>query len=780
MKYLLFTLISFYCTHGWGFDTKKDDFYLIDSMKLKNLNEKDQHLLDSCLTIFHNSQNPIDQSHSLGILFEKLYNSVGKDYLKVRFDFLKTKVEQEQKDSTWYILMESLVYSSNRLGWLYEMQNDLDNALNSYEYSLKISRLSDYEFGKHRASIALSWLYSDKHQYTKAVQIAFESLRSAKRLNDNWCIAQAYIAIADAHGELYQLDKSMKYYLMAIDIYKIGNMPKEIPIVNFGIGKLYYKAKVYDKGIHYLSSCLREFQVLPGKLRVGKSQELIAKCYYECGELDSALTYMYQASEIFEAQSYWLRLGKSYNSIGETLLKQGHNASALSYFYKSLQLSRKENLRDIQSETEYLLGTYYLNNNILKASEFSTSSLDLAIELKDPKLIERSAFLAYQVSMKKEKYQEALEYYTLFIKNEKKVCNDATEKQMIIDHSVYELNIQKRKSERLAEHNSIINENQKLLLKEYQLIKEKRKTQNQLIITAILTIVLFSFLTFYLKKKLNFIRKQKTTIEYQNSELSNKNQQILNSIHYAKRLQMAMLPSDKFIKEVFLESFILYQPKDIVSGDFYWMEISDKKIYISVADCTGHGVPGAMLSVVCSKLLTKSLKEVKVTRPSKILDQVVNLLSDQFSQSDERVQDGMDLGICCFDFEKMTLEYAGANNPLYYIRNGGLEIIQPDKQPIGEYPNRKLYTNSILDLKIGDCIYMFTDGYADQFGGEKNKKFKATQLKKILLDNWRKPMNEQGGILKAAINQWKGNLEQIDDICIIGIRVPSKKQLSST
>jgi serine phosphatase RsbU (regulator of sigma subunit) len=200
-------------------------------------------------------------------------------------------------------------------------------------------------------------------------------------------------------------------------------------------------------------------------------------------------------------------------------------------------------------------------------------------------------------------------------------------------------------------------------------------------------------------------------------------------------------------------------------------------VYFAAADCTGHGVPGAMVSVVCSNALSKALLEEGIIETGKILDRTRELVIEKFSKSEENVKDGMDISLCCLDMANMNLQWSGANNPLWFVRKGVdgamVELVEtkPDKQPIGNYADPKPFTTHQIDLREGDSIYIFTDGYQDQFGGEKKKKFKASQMKEILLRNQHLSMDEQKEMLNMEFEKWRGSLEQIDDVCVIGVKI---------
>ncbi|MDB4533558.1 serine/threonine-protein phosphatase, partial [Vicingaceae bacterium] len=214
---------------------------------------------------------------------------------------------------------------------------------------------------------------------------------------------------------------------------------------------------------------------------------------------------------------------------------------------------------------------------------------------------------------------------------------------------------------------------------------------------------------------------------------------------------------------------ILYKPKDVVAGDFYWMEHKDGKVLFAAADCTGHGVPGAMVSVVCNNALNRSVREYDLTNPGQILDKTREIIIQEFEKSEENVKDGMDIALC--SIEGLTLEYAGAYNSLWIIRDGLILETKANRQPVGEFYKKTPFTMHKVDLIAEDTIYIFSDGYVDQFGGEKGKKFKTKAFKELLLSIQNEDIKYQESILNKAFETWKGNLDQIDDVCVIGIRV---------
>ncbi len=271
------------------------------------------------------------------------------------------------------------------------------------------------------------------------------------------------------------------------------------------------------------------------------------------------------------------------------------------------------------------------------------------------------------------------------------------------------------------------------------------------------------------------VKSRTSEVVLQKDIIERKNKDITDSITYAKRIQQAILPTEQVVKKLFPKSFVLYKPKDIVSGDFYWMEQVGSQNFVAAVDCTGHGVPGAFMSIVGYNLLNQAVNERGIYEPAKILDEMNNGLSKQLRQQGDSmtVRDGMDLSLCSFDIKTNVLQYAGANNSLWLVRNNELHIVKADKCPIGTYVGETLksFTNHSIQLQEGDLIYLFTDGYADQFGGKDGKKFKYKQLQQVILEMNDKQMDVQLQVLENTINNWRGDLEQVDDILIVGIKV---------
>lgn len=304
------------------------------------------------------------------------------------------------------------------------------------------------------------------------------------------------------------------------------------------------------------------------------------------------------------------------------------------------------------------------------------------------------------------------------------------------------------------------------------------------VISAILIVLIVWFLlriqNRMLKKTRKLLKEKEQALELvdqQRSELEIKDKNLTDSLIYAQRIQEALLPSETYFRQYFSESFILFKPKDIVSGDFFWVEEKGDKIFVVAADCTGHGVPGALMSMIGHEIIEKAINEDGIEVPSQVLAVLNKGLEKTFSREKNIgniIRDGMDVGLCVIEKKRKKLRYAGAFFPLYLIRNKSLTEIKGEKIIIGMNPEGKPYTDKEFDLQEDDVIYMFSDGFVDQFGGEDNKKFMYRRFRYLLLNIHLFPFSDQKAILDENMKNWMGRNVQVDDIMVLGFRPLSK------
>ena len=344
--------------------------------------------------------------------------------------------------------------------------------------------------------------------------------------------------------------------------------------------------------------------------------------------------------------------------------------------------------------------------------------------------------------------------------------------------------IQKKHQEELQAKNLEIEIGRKL-------ISQQKKNQNLLfvIIGLFILIIVYAIRESHLKRKANkMLVNQKELIEREKALSERKTQNFTESLNYAQRMQRTILMSSNSLHNLFPESLTILIPNDIVSGDFYWFQEKNDRVLFALADCTGHGVPGAMMSIIGAYSLNRVVNEKSISSPGEVLNQINKIFEEHMKQRDtSEIFDGMDIALCSFNPKSKELNFAGANLPLYICRDNMLPLptnsivakgkthtlynIKPTKQTIGSFHNTKNFTNHSVTLMEDDIIYLFSDGYADQFGGPEGRKFKSPQLHRLILNISQLPMIEQREILLNTFENWKGQLSQIDDVSFLGIKI---------
>lgn len=349
---------------------------------------------------------------------------------------------------------------------------------------------------------------------------------------------------------------------------------------------------------------------------------------------------------------------------------------------------------------------------------------------------------------------------------------EALEEQTELNQKLYDLEKVSRIGS-LEKQLQLSNKERELANKNLELERGKVTTNWLIFIMIFVLVIAGSSLVLYFRTRAlkNEILLQKDSIEEKSLIIEDAYESITDSLAYSKRLQDAILPPLKSIQAVFPESFVLYMPKDLVAGDFYWMEEHGDLVFIAAADCTGHGVPGALVSVVCSNALNRCVNEMSLTDPGEILDAAREFVVLRFAKSEREVRDGMDISFCVLNKKTQEVQWAGAYNPLWIVRDDELIEYKGDKMPIGKGLKDNPFTTHKLEVKKGDQLYLFSDGFADQFGGKKGKKFMVGNFKKLLVSIRDKAMPEQQDVLIESFHKWKGDLEQVDDICVIGVRI---------
>lgn len=577
-------------------------------------------------------------------------------------------------------------------------------------------------------------------------------------------IAQGYNNLGYMYAEQGDVYSALQYYEKALPLRKQLNDQDGIATVLNNMGNSYKMLGDTAKSKQYFLEALRIRMKIKDIKGTATSLNNVATIESQAGHIDTAIKY-YRESLNYAIQA---------KNPGEQALVMDNLASCYgrkdqfdsAFYFVNKALATYRHLKDKEGIAYALgyMGKFFMRENKLdSAKKYYDSAMVKAKQLRYRSLIQDLAFNYSHLNLLKKDYKGAYDMFVLY-----KEMTDS---------------INTKKAEKEAIRTQLKNEYEKRELEQKELQKQEEITHNEetkrshIIIWSVTAgLVLLAIFMFILVKRFRIIQSQKKVIEYQKAIVDEKNKDITDSIHYASRIQRALLTTDEYIGNHLKEYFIFFKPRDIVSGDFYWAFSDSATFHIACCDCTGHGVPGAFMSLLNISMLNEAIIERKITQPNLVLDDVrTNIIKALNPKGlDTESKDGMDCSLCAFNFANNTIDIACANNPVWLIRQGkkDVEEIGPDKMPVGmHYGEQKPFALHSIKVNKGDCIYMFTDGYADQFGGEKGKKFKYRQLQQLIMDNSQLTMNEQKRILENALNEWQGNLEQVDDILIIGIRV---------
>lgn len=557
--------------------------------------------------------------------------------------------------------------------------------------------------------------------------------------------------------------------------------------VNYRIATHYFFIGENALSLDYMKESLALMPSYADLKKRANVEMALGTLYAENGFLEEGINHQIIALEIKRENQDWAAIPISLNNLSESYLKDGDTIKSLAMVDRSIFLA------DSLEQKASFAYANFLKGELLQYKKNYTASipyLETSIRWWEEK--DRTSDLPRA-------YARILISYKGLNEQEKTI--NTLEKYMALKDTLFNLkgieaskNIEaKYNTEKKELQLSKEREEKEWAEKENILIKKNEK-QNFFIFLIVSLFLILSIIYLYIRFKNQ--RRDKNTILDQKSLIEARSQEIEDSINYAKRLQSAIMPTVDAVKASFESAFVLYMPKDIVAGDFYWMDQVEETILIAAADCTGHGVPGAMVSVVCTNGLNSAVRQHDLIEPNKILDKTREIVVGQFAKSGENVKDGMDIALCAIKNGK--LKFAGANNPLWIIRKiehvstkdqqkkgnmigEGHVLLETkgDKQPIGFSDHQAPFKQTEIQLLDDDIVYLLTDGYADQFGGLNEgvtkvdgKKLKYSRLKKLLLTNCQRPFDQQYEILADTFDAWKGSLEQLDDVCIIGFTLP--------
>ena len=632
------------------------------------------------------------------------------------------------------------------------------------QFKLKAGEKRFYLFSKAKALNNLGSIYFDQGNYTKAIDCHSQSLKLRQEIKDRDGISASLNNLGNVYLNRGDYIRAIQYYTKSLKEFEESGNKKGAATALNNIGAIYKEQEEFDKALEFHRRSLKLRKEVKDEEGVANSLNNIAITYEEQAKYSKAIPIFKESIALSKAIDNFKGLSASLINIGICYKNLGDYELALKSYEQSIAIAEEYGYRDDLATSLSNIGGIYSDNKEYKlVIVYCTQALQIAQEMGlKPVMRDASAYL-YESYKANGNLKLALEMHELFVSVRDDLESEANQKELIRQEFryVYEKQIAEDSVENVA-----------------NLLVEQTKTKNQkqqsyflfggLALSLLFAGFLFNRFRITTRQK-KTIEKQKEQVDEAYESLEEKSSEILASIKYAKRIQTAILPSKKKIDRLLPDSFVLYKPKDIVAGDFYWIEEKEDTILFAAADCTGHGVPGAMVSVVCNNALNRAVREYHLTDPGLILDKTREIVVAEFEKSEEDVKDGMDIALCAL--HGTTLYYAGANNPLWIFRGEDFIEIKANKQPIGKFENYTAYTCHQVDLKTGDTIYIFSDGFADQFGGELGKKLRSGVFNNFLKEISKLPMTEQKERLNSFFEDWKGTREQLDDICVIGVRV---------
>jgi len=658
---------------------------------------------------------------------------------------------------------KGLAYGYIYYGIYYYNQANYDYALNYYTKSLKLlEELNDLK-GMGSAYLNIGSIYGSRGDYNKALAFMLKAAKLKEEAKDERGTSAAYNNIGNMYADQGKYPEALNYHMKSLRIKEHMNDKIGISMAYNNIGALFQSQGKMDVAIDYQFKSLRIKEELNDQLGVSVAYTNIASLYVDQKKYEEALKYNFTALKIKQQLKDKAGEALCYSSIGMTYTAQKKTKEALPYQLKALKL-----VEEIGDPKEIVQTCNMIGNTFKEAEEYEKALSYHERALNEAKKIDfkEGVINAYQLLAQNyaalNNFKKAFEYNNLFYQEKDSLLSKDVLKQVAEINTKY----QTEKKEKEIQ----------LLTKDQQLKDKTLREQKVVRIGLFVGLGLLGILSFTLYNRYRFKQKANSLLEKQKKEIEEQNTLITDSIDYAKTIQEAVFPSETKMKKFFPDSFVLYKPKAIVSGDFYLVEEKNNKIICTVADCTGHGIPGAFMSLLGFNMLENIIETKHHTTPSNILtelNQKMVATMSQDSASETTVKHGMDASIITIDRHAMQLQFAGAHNPLYQIRDNTLTEIKADKMSVGHFKDGEdiQFNNHVVPIEKGDVFYLFSDGFPDQIGGPKRKKFYYPPFKELLVSIHKMDMLDQKNFLDKTIISWRGERDQTDDILVVGIRI---------
>lgn len=609
--------------------------------------------------------------------------------------------------------------------------------------------------------------------------------------------ARALMHKGSATGRMGNDEGAMAFFRQALVVLKDPVGPKGLRgLVLRQIGNSHYHMAKYDSALANYQSALDVFKSMKDTLRMAGITNNIGNVYYFIDK-KQALVHYNEALRFYEKLGDTEGLAKQYGNVGLIYGHLNDTLKAAEYAQKSLDYYLKTTNRHGIATSHTNLASALVNiGRFAEARAHIGEALAIRESINDRKGMAVSTFILGTVQYKERKFADALANFnkakdlthTQKLRNYEVECKEYAARCLMAlgrfaeaDHlftsmaeerdSIYSVELKDKVAEMDARYRTLEKDAEILKLNsEAEIADLKLRKREIFLAAATLLAFLLSILMFMAYIAYRNKQRSNVLLEARNAEISRQQIEITDSIRYAKNLQQAVLASEGTLRRILPDPLLIYQPKDIVSGDFYWADEVEGRVYFAVVDCTGHGVPGAFVSMVGHNALNRVVRDLRLTQPAEILDRLSQIVTETLNREEGlTVKDGMDVALCSYDPSTMILEYAGAYSPMLLVRNGEQMLFKANRQPVGMTDVRTPFTNHRIMLQHNDRIFLYSDGLADQFGGPDGKKLGSRAFRQWLVQSANLPMRQQVEHVTALLNTWKGTFDQTDDITLLGI-----------
>jgi tetratricopeptide (TPR) repeat protein/serine phosphatase RsbU (regulator of sigma subunit) len=731
-------------------------------------------VMDSLKLVFKSARHDSTRCNTLNAMIEaESDDNIWPQYNEQLKTLCETNLKKYSPGSTLHnFYMKHMAAVLNNKGYLANMRGDIKYAVEYYEKGLAIDEKLGNKQGIATSLNNLGSLYQYQGEISKAIECYNKSLGLRTEIKDKLGMAVSYNNIGLIYNEQGDISKALDYYHKSLNISEEIGDKKEMAAALNNIGTLYQHQEDTARALKFYNRSLKILKEINDKFGIASALHNIGHIYRDRGDTLEALNSYEKSLKISEELGSKSGMAHCLNSIGAVYSAKNNIFAALDYWQRSLKLMEEINDKQgIILSLNHVATAFIKLKEEKKAREYSERSLKLAKELGYPEEIGTASGILYKIYSKAGDWKRAYEMLTLH-KQMSDTLNEVVARKVALQKS-FQYEYEKKTtadSIKAVEERKVFNAQ----------IKQE-KTQRNALYFSITLITLFAL---FMYNRFRVTRKQKQIIELKEKEtqeqkliIEEKHKEISDSINYAERIQRSFLATKELLDKNLNSYFILFKPKAIVSGDFYWAaKLNNGHFVFAIADSTGHGVPGAIMSLLNITSLEKAIEHY--TDPGEILNHTRQTIIDRLKKdgSDEGGKDGMDCGLMVFDFKNNLLKVAAANNPIWIIRkeNNIPELVQTgfNNMPVGKHERDQIsFTTFDYQLRKEDMIYAITDGFADQFGGPKGKKFMHKKLKELLISISHENPEKQKEILTLTLKEWIGELEQIDDITIVGIRV---------